>query len=398
MDTPDEIFNELTKNCKTQEDFTELFRALKKRGLEAALSGELTEHLGYDKHERADTRKANSRNGYSKKLVTTAQGKIDLNIPRDRQGSFEPQIIERYQTRFDGIDEKITALYARGLSVRDIQAELSEIYGDAVSPTLISTVTDAVLDDVKAWQSRPLSDLYPIVYLDCLVVKVKHDNRVIKKAVFLALGVDIDGQKELLGMWIAQNEGAKFWLGVLTELQNRGLQQVYIFCVDGLTGFPEAIEAVYPRAKIQLCIVHQIRQSLKFVGWKERKAVAADLKLIYGANTLAEAELALNQFSEKWDAQFPTISQSWRRKWENITTFFNYPQDIRKAIYTTNAIESMNMTLRKVIKNKRVFPSDESVFKLIYLAMNNISKKWTMPIHNWKPAMNRFMIEFAESE
>lgn len=398
MEIPDDLVHELTKNCKTQEDFNDLFRALKKRGLEAALSGELTTHLGYDKHDRSVNRKPNSRNGYSKKTVTTSHGPLELDIPRDRESEFQPQLIERYQTRFDGIDEKIISLYARGLSTRDIQAELSELYGDAVSATLISNVTNAVIDDVKAWQSRPLESLYPIVYLDCLVVKVREDKRIINKAVFLALGIDIDGQKELLGMWLSQNEGAKFWLGVLTELKNRGLDQVYIFCVDGLSGFPEAIEVAYSHAKVQTCIVHKVRQSLKYVSWKQRKTVASDLRKIYSADTLDEAELALNTFSKKWDEAFPAISQSWRRDWERVIPFFDYPKDIRKAIYTTNAIESMNMTLRKVIKNKRVFPSDDAVFKLLYLAINNISKKWTMPIHNWKDAMNRFMIEFDRSK
>lgn len=396
MEISQSLIEELTKDCKTQEDFNDLFRALKKRGLEAALNGELTDHLGYDKHARHTTRRANSRNGYSQKQVTTSHGLLDIEIPRDREGEFAPQIIERYQTRFDGIDDKITALYSRGLSVRDIQAELSELYGNAVSTTLISNVTAAVLEDVRAWQSRPLESVYPIVYLDCIVVKVREDKRIMNKAVFLALGVDTDGQKELLGMWIAQNEGAKFWLNILTELKNRGLNQVYIFCIDGLTGFSEAIESVYPQAKIQLCIVHKIRQSLKYVSWKERKRVAADLKKIYTAATAEEADMALDSFAEKWDTKFPSISQSWRRDWALITPFFAYPADIRKAIYTTNAIESLNMSLRKVIKNKRVFPSDESVFKIFYLAMNNIAKKWTMPIHNWKAAMNRFMIEFEQ--
>jgi transposase-like protein len=397
MEISDDLVLELTKDCKTQDDFNDLFRALKKRGLEAALSGELTDHLGYGKHKRGSERRSNTRNGFSKKTVTTSHGPLDLEIPRDRDGHFEPQLIERYQTRFDGIDEKIVSLYARGLSVRDIQAELSELYGDAVSTTLISNITNAVIDDVKAWQSRPLEALYPIMYLDCLVVKVREDKRIINKAIYLALGVDAEGQKELLGMWISQNEGAKFWLGVLTDLKNRGLDQVFIFCVDGLTGFPDAIETVYPQAKVQLCIVHKIRQSLKYVSWKQRKQVAKDLKKVYSAATLEEAELAMAAFGEKWDDQFPTISQSWLRDWDKITPFFAYPQDIRKAIYTTNAIESLNMTLRKVIKNKRVFPSDDAVFKLIYLAMRNISKKWTMPIHNWKAAMNRFMIEFDQS-
>ena len=397
MDIPEDLVLELTKDCKTQDDFNELFKALKKRGLEAALAGELTDHLGFEKHSRAKERKSNSRNGYSKKTVRSSHGPIELDIPRDRQGDFEPQLINRYQTSFDGIDDKIISLYARGLSVRDIQEELSELYGDAVSATLISNITNSVIDDVKAWQSRPLESLYPIVYLDCLVVKVREDKRIINKAVYLALGVDSDGQKELLGLWISQNEGAKFWLGVLTDLQNRGLSNVFIFCVDGLTGFPEAIEAVYPKAKIQSCIVHKVRQSLRYVSWKARKAVAADLRQVYAADTLESAELALVSFSEKWDDQFPSISQSWQRDWDKLTPFFDYPKDIRKAIYTTNAIESLNMTLRKVIKNKRVFPSDDSVFKLLYLAIQNVSKKWTMPIHNWKSAMNRFMIEFDQT-
>jgi putative transposase len=398
MRNTDDLIVELTKNCKTQEDFNDLFRSLKKRGLEAALSGELTEHLGYERHERSTTRKNNSRNGYSKKTLTTAQGRLELEIPRDRDGEFEPQLVQRHQTRFDGIDEKITSLYARGLSVRDIQEELSDIYGDGVSATLISNVTNAVMDDVKAWQSRPLEPLYPILYLDCLVVKVRQDKHVINKAVYLALGVDADGHKELLGMWMSQNEGAKFWLGVLTDLKNRGLEDTYIVCVDGLSGFPEAIEAVYPRAQVQSCIVHKVRSSQKYVSWKDRKKLASDLRKIYASDTIEAAELALEEFAHKWDDDFPTISQSWKRDWEQLTPFFAYPKDIRKAIYTTNAIESLNMSLRKVIKNKRVFPSDDAVFKLIYLAVRNISKKWTMPIHNWKPAMNQFMIRFDQSQ
>ena len=257
-------------------------------------------------------------------------------------------------------------------------------------------MTDAIIDEVTAWQNRPLDTLYPIVYLDCLVVKVKQDKRIINKAVYLALGVDADGQKQLLGMWLSENEGAKFWLNVLTELKNRGVKDIFIACVDGLSGFADAIEAVFPQTKVQLCIVHMVRNSLKYVSWKDRKLLAQDLKHIYSAATTEEAELALSAFSEKWDKQYPTISQSWMRHWERITPFFAYPADIRKAIYTTNAIESLNMTLRKVIKNKRSFPSDEAVFKLLYLAINNASKKWTMPIHHWKAAMNRFMIEFGD--
>lgn len=321
---------------------------------------------------------------------------FDIEVPRDREGRFEPQVISKQQRRFDGLDDKIIALYARGLSTRDIRDQLQELYDVEVSSQLISTVTDAVMEEVMAWQNRPLDSLYPILYLDCLVVKVKEDKRIINKAVYLALGVNAEGHKELLGLWMSQNEGAKFWLNVLTELKNRGLEHVFIACVDGLTGFPEAIETVYPKARVQLCIVHIMRNSLKYVSWKDRKAVAADLKKIYTSKTAQEAELALEAFAEAWDKKYPTISKIWVAKWDYIIPFFDYPKDIRKAIYTTNAIESLNMTLRKVIKNKRMFPSDDAVFKVLYLALNNVAKKWTMPIHNWKAAMNHFIIEFGE--
>lgn len=392
-----EMIDELLKGCKTQEDiFGEngVFKQLVKALTERALQSELTSHLGYEKHEIKGKNSGNSRNGTSIKTVKGENGEIELAIPRDRSGTFEPQLIPKGQTRFDGFDSKILSMYARGLTTRDIQAQLQELYGVEVSPTLISNVTDAILDEVKAWQSRPLDRVYPIIYFDALVIKIRVDKQVINKAIHLALGINMDGEKELLGMWCNTTEGAKFWLSVLTELKNRGLQDVLICCCDGLTGFPAAIEAVYPNAKIQLCIVHLVRQSLRFVGWKERKAVAADLKLIYGSATLEEAEMVLTAFADKWDGQFPTISQIWLRHWENVTPFFNYPPEIRKVIYTTNAIESMNMTLRKVMKNKRIFPSDEAAYKQIYLALQNISKKWTLPIRDWKPALARFMIEF----
>lgn len=392
----DKIAEEIAKHCKTQEDFTEVFKQIKQKGLEAALAGELTTHLGYEKYGIPHKPRINSRNGHSKKYIQTQQGEMELKIPRDRLSEFEPQLIPKHQIRFDGIDDKIIALYAKGLSTRDIQAQLEELYGNAVSATLISNVTESVLSDVKAWQARPLDRLYPIVYLDCLVVKVRSERGVVNKAIYLALGINLQGQKELLGMWISLNEGAKFWMNVLTELKNRGLEDIFIACVDGLTGFPEAIEAVYPHTRVQLCIVHKVRQSLAYVSWKDRKLLATDLKTVYSAKTLGEAELALEQFAHRWDEQYPSISQSWHRDWERIIPFFDYPQDIRRAIYTTNAIESLNMTLRKVIKNKRVFPSDEAVFKLLYLAINNIAKKWTMPIRNWKEAMNRFIIEFGD--
>lgn len=396
-DKLDDLVDALSSDYNTRESLfgdAGLLQELKKRFVEKALSGELTEHLGYEKHAKCSG--DNFRNGTSRKRLTDESGVLEVNIPRDRNGTFEPKLIQKHQTRFPEFDEKIIALYARGLSVSDIQAQLKELYRVDFSTSLISEVTASVLDDVKAWQNRPLDALYPIVYLDCIVVKVRQDKRILNKAVYLALGVNLEGKKELLGMWISQNEGAKFWLSVLTELKNRGLNDIFIACVDGLTGFPEAIEAVYPRTQVQLCIVHMIRNSMKYVSWKDRKSLAADLRLVYSAASAENAEIALSAFSEKWDKQYPSVSRSWLNHWERVTPFFSYPADIRKAIYTTNAIESLNMTLRKVIKNKRVFPNDDSVFKILYLAINNVSKKWTMPIHHWKQAMNWFSIEFSE--
>lgn len=392
-----ELLDELLKDCKTQEDIfgaNGLVKQFVKRVLERALQGELTAHLGYDKHDPKGHHSGNSRNGCSQKIIQGEFGQTQIAVPRDRQGTFEPQLIAKGQTRFEGFDDKILSLYARGMTTRDIQAQLYEMYGVEVSPTLISQVTDAVMDEIKLWQSRPLDTVYPVIYFDALVVKVRVDKQIVNKAIHLALGINMNGEKELLGMWSHVAEGAKFWLSVLTELKNRGIQDVLICCCDGLTGFPAAIEAVYPKAKVQLCIVHLIRQSLRYVSWKERKAVATDLKAIYGAATLEAAEIALDAFAATWDKSLPTISAMWRRHWENVTPFFSYPPEIRKVIYTTNAIESLNMTLRKVMKNKRVFPSDEAAFKQIYLALQNISRKWTMPIQNWKPALARFMIEF----
>lgn len=390
----DKIAQDLSVQIKDQKDLSSkdgLLNQLVSKTIQACLDAELTDHLGYSKHEK--TLSKNSRNGYSKKSIQSDHGTHEISVPRDRDGTFEPELITKGQRRFTGFDDKIVALYARGLSTEDIKGQLQELYQVDLSTSLISNVTASVLDEVKAWQNRPLESVYPILYLDCIVVKVREDKRIINKAVYLALAINTEGQKELLGMWISKNEGAKFWLSVLTEIRNRGVEEIVIACVDGLTGFPDAIETVYPYAKVQLCIVHMIRSSLRYVSWKDRKALVGDLKTIYAAATLDEAEMALTTFSEKWDEKYPSVSKSWLSRWENITPFFDYPADIRRAIYTTNAIESLNMTLRKVIKNKRVFPSDESVFKILFLAINNVSKKWTMPIHHWKAAMNRFVIE-----
>ena len=373
-----------------------ILKQLTKAIVERALQAELAIHLGHDKHEAVVNDSGNTRNGSSAKTLKSDFGALPIDIPRDRDGSFEPQLVAKHQTRWTGFDDKILSLYARGMTVREIQSHLEEMYGAEVSPTLISSVTDAVMDEVKAWQARPLDALYPIVYLDCIHAKVRDSGAVRVKAVYLALGVNLNGDKELLGLWVAQTEGAKFWLQVTTELKNRGVQDIFIACVDGLKGFPEAIEAVFPKTAVQLCIVHMVRYSLNFVSWKLRKAIAADLRTIYTAATIEEAEMRLVEFAAKWSAGYPAIVQSWQRNWARIVPFFDYPAEIRKVIYTTNAIESVNMSLRKVTKNRGSFPNDDALIKLYYLALRNISKKWTMPIQNWKAALNRFTIMFDE--
>jgi len=382
------------KGIKTQEDLKEFQQMLTKITVEAALNAELDDHLGYGKNEASGG--GNSRNGYSSKTVQTDEGQFELDTPRDRAGSFNPLLVKKHQRRFTAMDDKIIFLYAQGLSTREIVTTFKEMYGADVSASLISKVTDAVIEQVVEWQSRPLDSIYPIIYLDCIVVKIRQDKRVINKSIYLALGVNMEGHKELLGMWLSENEGAKFWLNVLTELQNRGVKDILIACVDGLKGFPDAINSVYPGTQIQLCIVHMVRNSVKYVPWKDYKPVTADLKSIYQAVTEDEALLALDSFCARWDAQYPQISRSWRAHWHNLNTLFNYPEDIRKAIYTTNAIESLNSVIRKVIKKRKLFPTDDSAKKVIYLAMQQASKKWTMPIRNWKLALNRFMIEFED--
>lgn len=397
MATTDELLDALMKDYKKPEDLigeNGLLKQLTKKLLERAMQAEITEHLGYEKNAPSGKNSGNSRNGIYKKSIKGEFGNLDVAVPRDRNASFEPIILPKGESRFTGFDDKIISMYARGMTTRDIQAHLEEIYGVDVSPTLVSQVTEAVTDEIKLWQNRPLDDVYPIMYLDAVRVKVRHDGRVINKAVYLAIGVTMNGVKEVLGMWTAETEGAKFWLQVVTELKNRGVKDIFIACVDGLKGFPEAIEAVFPQTQIQLCIVHMVRHSLNYVSWKQRKEVAADLKAIYQAPTLELAETNLAAFAVKWDATHPTIAKSWRNNWERIIPLFSYPPDIRKAIYTTNAIESLNMSLRKVTKNRGSFPNDDAMFKLLYLALKNISKKWTMPIKHWKSALNQFSIIF----
>ena len=391
-----ELARKIGKQLKSEQDLADFSRLLKKMTVEAALGAELDDHLGYAKHETSGRGSGNSRNGYSSKTLKGDHGEVEIDTPRDRNGTFDPQLVRKGQTRLTQMDDQILSLYAKGMSTRDIVATFKEMYDADVSPSLISKVTGAVLERVLEWQSRPLDDIYPIVYLDCIVVKIRQDKRVLNKSIYLALGINLEGEKELLGMWIAETEGAKFWLSVLTELQNRGLQDIFIAVVDGLVGFPEAINTVYPQTKIQLCIVHMVRNSLKFVTWKDRKAVAADLKKIYRSLTADEAEQELAAFAETWDEKYPAISKSWHRHWPNLITLFDYPDEIRKVIYTTNAIESLNSVIRKAIKNRKVFPHDQAALKVVYLAIDAASKKWSMPIRNWKGALNRFMIEFPE--
>ena len=402
MTVTNELIDRLLADYKKPEDLigeNGLLKQLTKKRVERALQAEMAEHLGHAKNESVANPAGNTRNGKSRKSRKTLKGdfgELPIEIPRDRHGSFEPQIVTKHQTRWAGFDDKILSLYARGMTVREIQGHLQEMYGAEVSPTLISSVTDAVMDEAKAWQARPLDALYPIVYLDCIHVKTRDAGAVRAKAVYLALGINLAGEKELLGLWIAQTEGAKFWLQVVTELKNRGVQDIFIACVDGLKGFPEAIEAVYPQTAVQLCIVHMVRHSLNYVSWKMRKAVAADLRAIYAAATVDDAQIRLQAFEDKWGQDYPTIGKSWRANWPRITPFFDYPPEIRRIIYTTNAIESVNMSLRKITKNRGSFPNDDALLKLFYLALNNIAKKWTMPLRDWKAALTRFTIQFEE--
>jgi putative transposase len=389
-----EVLDKLLASYQKPEDIigeNGLLKQLTKALVERAMEAELTTHLGYEKHDPVGYGSGNSRNGKSRKQLKGDFGEVQIEVPRDRQASFEPQIVPKGETRFAGFDDKILSMYARGMTTREIQGHLEEIYGVDVSPTLISNVTDAVLEEVRAWQGRPLDPLYPIVYLDALVIKMRDNGQVQNRAVYVAIGITMEGHKEVLGLWTSANEGAKFWLQVLTELRNRGLQDIFIACVDGLKGFPQAIESAYPNTIVQLCIVHLTRASLNYVNWKERKAVAADLKAVYRAATAEQAEQALSAFALRWDKKYPPISALWRRHWAQVIPFFAFPDEIRKVIYTTNAVESLNMTLRKVIKTRGSFPNEEAAMKLLYLALRNVAKKWNA-IQGWKQALNRFAI------
>ena len=399
------LLDELIKQCKGPEQIMGpggLLEQLTKAVMERALQGELTHHLGYKKGEPARPAEgapegeANWRNGTSPKTVITDNGKVDVDVPRDRQGTFEPQLIKKGQRRLEGFDERVIAMYARGMTVREIQGFLLDQYKVEVSPEFISSVTDAVTEEVSAWQNRPLEGMYPVVFFDALRVKIREEAVVRNKAVYFALGITAEGRKEILGFWIEQNEGAKFWLKVMNELSNRGVRDLLIAVVDGLKGFPEAITTVFPETTVQTCIVHLLRHSLSFCSWKDRQPVARRLKAVYNAATAEEARRHLELFAEDpWGQKYPSIVPSWQRNWEQVIPFFSYPLEVRKVIYTTNAIESLHMQLRKILKTRGHFPSDEAASKLIYLALRNITKKWKMPPVTWKRALSQFAVLFG---
>lgn len=399
MAIPKEILDELLKNYKGPEDITGengLLKELTKALIERAMQVELTEELGYEKNQKGEKPTTNRRNGSNGKTLRSDLGPLEIEVPRDRQGEFEPKIVPKGQREFRGFDEKILSMYARGMSTRDITQHLKEIYGTEVSAELISRVTDSVSQMLEEWRNRELEKVYPIVFLDAIVVKIRDNGHVVKKSIYLALAITLEGKKELLGLWIDQSEGAKFWLGILTELKNRGVKDILVAAVDGLTGFPDAIRTAFPSCQVQLCIVHLVRSSLKFVPYKDRKAVAQTLRTVYSAPTEEAALAALDEFCAQWDGRYPMIGRSWKNRWTEIAPFLAYPAEIRKVMYTTNAVESLNYTLRKVTRNRLSFPTTDAAMKLVYMALQNISQRWTMPIRDWSQALNQFAILFKD--
>lgn len=392
----DKTIKELARECETVEDVHTMLKNLFKDTLQQIFEAEMDEHLGYKKHSLEGNNTGNSRNGYSKKTIQTKLGKTEIEIPRDRNGEFEPRIIKKYQTTSNDLEDQIIAMYAKGMTTRDIEDHMRDIYGIDVSPVMVSKVTDKIMPMITEWQSRPLERVYPIIYLDAIFFKVRKDNRIINKAAYSVLGINMAGQKDILGIWIGENESASFWLGVCNDLKNRGVQDILIACKDGLSGFSEAINTVFPRTEIQLCIIHQIRNSLKYVPWKEQKELIADLKKVYQALTMEEAELAFELFKEKWGKKHPVIIRSWENNWLELTAYFKYPYEIRKLIYTTNIIEGYHRQLRKVTKTKTAYPTDEALKKIIYLATVEASKKWTLPIREWKSCISQFAIHFSD--
>jgi transposase-like protein len=391
-----EQLDELVVGCKTPGDVETLYSQMLQHMINRSLEAEMDEHLGYPRFSPASAEAGeNRRNGKTRKQLQSTMGMLEIATPRDRSGSFEPQLVKKRQVRLGGLEEKILALYAQGLTTRDVESALFELYGVNISHDLISQVTEAVIEEARAWQSRPLESIYPIVWLDGIVVKVRQDRQVINKSVHVVLGVNLHGEKEVMGLWIAENEGAKFWLSVLTELRQRGVQDIYIACMDGLKGLPEAVSAVFPKTLTQLCIVHLVRASLRYVMHKDRKAVAAALKRIYNAIDVEQALAALDLLETEWSDKYKSIGRLWRQNWDNIIPFFQFLPDIRKVVYTTNAIESLNMVLRKLTRNRRIFPNDDSAFKSLFLAIREASRNWKS-IRNWKPALQSFMLMFGD--
>ncbi len=392
----DLTIKDLAKECRTVEDIQEALKDLFKDTLQEIFEAEMNEHLGYEKHSPKGKNSGNSRNGYSQKTIQTRFGNTTIDVPRDRNGSFEPQIIKKYEKTSNQLEDQIIAMYAKGMSTRDIEDHMRDIYGIDVSPSMVSKITDKILPTITEWQSRPLDKIYPIVYLDAIHFKVRKDNRVINKAAYSVLGINLEGQKDILGIWVGESESSSFWLGVCNDLKNRGVKDILIACKDGLSGFSEAINTVFPKTEIQLCVIHQIRHSLKYIPYKYRKEFMKDLKKVYQALTLKEAELAFEQFKGKWGKKYPIIIRSWEKNWDELTAYFKYPYEMRRIIYTTNTIEGYHRQLRKVTKNKTSYPSDEALIKIIYLATMDISKKWTMPIRNWKKCFSQIAIYFED--
>jgi len=392
----EQLAKEVAKDCKSVEDVHNLLKDLFKGTLQEILEAEMSEHLGYDKHSVSGNNTGNSRNGYSSKTLKTSMGETEIKVPRDRNGDFEPQIIKKHEKNASEIEQQIIAMYAKGMSTRDIEAHMRDIYGIEISADLVSKITDKVMPMLTEWQSRPLEKIYPIVFLDAIHFKVRKDNRIINKAAYSVLGINIEGEKEILGIWVGEHESASFWLGVCNDLKSRGVEDIFIACKDGLKGFSEAINTVFPRTSIQLCVIHQIRNTLKYVSFKDQKKLMVDLKTIYKALTLEEAEFAFEEFKEKWGKKYPVVIKSWEDNWLELTTYFDYPQGIRRLIYTTNTVEAYHRQLRKVTKTKTAYPTDGSLRKIVYLATMEISKKWTMPIANWAECVSQFAIQFED--
>jgi putative transposase len=394
QDVQTQLVKELAKECRTVEDIHSKLKDLFKGAMQEMLEAEMTEHLGYDKNSAEGNNTGNSRNGYSQKIVKTKFGPTELDIPRDRNAEFEPQLIKKHENTVNGIEGQIIGMYAKGLSTRDIEDQMRDIYGIDVSPTLVSKITDKIMPQIAEWQSRPLDPVYPVVFLDAIHFKVRKDNRIINKAAYSVLAINMAGQKDILGIWIGENESASFWLGVCNDLRNRGITDILIACKDGLSGFSEAINTVFPQTEIQLCVIHQIRNSLKYVSYKDQKALMVDLKAVYQALTLEEAEMAFAAFKEKWGKKHSIVIRSWENNWLELTTYFKYPHEVRRMIYTTNIIEGYHRQLRKVTKTKTAYPTDESLRKIIYLATMEAAKKWSMPVRNWVECISQLSIYF----